>query len=302
MKHTKTLCTMVLGFHLISSIMVYSQETANIKLEIIDKCNSKNDALISKCYWLLVNDDGRVKPEYRDDVEIKNSLWNALKFLVPKPVVVKSPDSEGNTTADYLLYIVGDVRETRAIPYLLENIHFGGFRDSLARMGDEAIVPVLKMFESGNEAEKQYATEILEKMVAPKPKEIVVGYRDPVNGFSHKTIANSDYGLYEASGEVREKIKVALKKQLYEKPVNLSILSAYKYIADEEDVKFLENIAQNDTHKRRVMTRRVAGTPEQIKEKYPLREEAQKALDLIKAKKTEMENNKADVQKSTTTN
>ena len=211
MRTKKITVTAILGFILILGIKVYSKGITDEKIEIINKLNSKNDAVISDGFWLLVNNDMRVKPVYRGDVEIRNSLWNALKFLVPEPAVIKSPESETNSTADYLLYIIGDVRETRAIPYLLKNIDIVGFRYSLARMGDEAVTPVLKMLESSNETEKLYAIEILEEMLAPKPKEIEVGYIDPIKGPSDKIIANSSFGLYEASGEAREKIKQALK-------------------------------------------------------------------------------------------
>jgi len=299
MKRNKIFVATILGLIFALSILVHSQETIDKRSEIISKLNSRNDALISEAYWLLVNDDMIVKPEYRGDAEIKNAVWNALRFLVPKPVMTKSPESEGNSTADYLLYIVGDVRETRAIPYLIENIHFAGFQLSLARMGDEAVSPVLDMLQSENETKKLYATNVLEAMLEPKPEKIEVDYNDPVKGFSRKTIANSYHGLYEASGAARERIKQALKKQFKEGSLKLkiSILAAYKYVADDaDDIRLLEDIAQNDTYK-------VRGLEARYKNKYrfPFREEAQKALDYIKKKKLDAENTKADVHKSTVT-
>lgn len=281
MRCHKILVVIIWVYVFLPGIMVCSQEIVGKRVEITNNLNSKNDDAIFKGYELLVNNDGLVSPEYRNDVKIKNSLWNALKFVVPEPIVIKSAESETNSTADYLLYIVGDVKETRAIPYLLKNIHIGGFRDSLARMGDEAIPPVLGMLESGDETKKLYAAEILQAMLEPKPKEIEVGYIDPVKGPSCKTIANTSYGLYEASGKAREKIKLALKKHVKEGSLKVkeSALAAYKYVADEEDVKLLNDMAQNDTY-------RIRGARLKNGERYPLREEAQKALDYIKEKKS----------------
>jgi hypothetical protein len=282
-----------------SAVIASSQGATNKKMEIIRKLNSRNDEVIFKGYELLVNNDGRVIPEYRDDIKIKDSLWNALKFLVPEPAEIKPVESETNNTADYLLYIMGDVRETRAIPYLMKNIHFGGFQDSLARMGDKAVDPALTMLESANMIDKEIAVRVLEAMLAPKPKEIKISYIDPVKGLSYKTIANSSCGLYEASGEAREKIKLALKKQLHMTPVNLFVLSAYKYAADEEDIKLLEDIAHNDPYKKGVYKRDAAGTIYKDQERYPFREEAQKALDYIRRKKSNVQAGEDDVHTST---
>jgi hypothetical protein len=301
MRHNKTLFITILGYLFVLGIIVNSQETMGEKMEIVNKLNSKNEGMIFKGYELLVNDDGCVKLEYRNDSGIKDSLWNALRFLVPEPVMIKPVESETNSTADYLLYVMGDVRETRAIPYLLKNFHILGFQFSLANMGDEAVPIVINMLESGNDAEKQRALYVLKTMLAPRPKEIEVGYKDPVKGFSHKIIPNSYYGLYEASGEAREKIKQALKKQLYQAKslsTNLreSILAAYKYVADEQDVKLLEEIARNDPYKRGGKT----GKRFRMRERFPIREEAQKALNNIRAKKANAQIPQEDLRKSTT--
>jgi hypothetical protein len=285
----------VLSIVLVSCAYAYPNDLVSNKAEIVNKLSSKNEGTIFQAYEMLVDNNGRVKLEYRNDARIRNALWDAFRFLVPVPAEIKSSESETNTTADYLLYVMGDVMELRATPYIMKNFYVSGFRDSLARMGDSAVPLVLKVFTTGGKDEKLNALDVLKTMLEPKPKEIAIGYDDPVKGLQRKIIANSEYGFYEAAGAVRDEIRKEIKKHLGQgdRELQLNTLGVYAYVAEEDDVAYLEGIAKNDPYK-------VRSFPPTInKSRYPFREAAQKALDNIEMKKTVVRGDLNDVSKST---
>ena len=70
MRCHKILVVIIWVYVFLPGIMVCSQEIVGKRVEITNNLNSKNDDAIFKGYELLVNNDGLVSPEYRNDVKI----------------------------------------------------------------------------------------------------------------------------------------------------------------------------------------------------------------------------------------
>jgi len=244
----KNIYPVLLVLSLTSSGDVFAQGQPAEVAKIVSGLRSKNGETIEKAYLTLVGNTMRVPIKYRSNKEIRDGLWEALKYLLPEPVLLMTPGREESGIADWILFVVGDVKETRAIPYLIVNISNGGCQSSLARMGEDAVDPVLNVLNSGDERSRIGALETLRYMTNVRPKEkgaLLVG---PNRVVVKQTIINPDYGDYIASGKVKDKIKAALKRNI---AVNAGkervyALKAFRNVADNEDVPLLEEIAGTD--------------------------------------------------------
>lgn len=248
----------------------YSQEKISVRAKAINMLDSKKEEMILKGFWLIVDNNMRVKSEYRDDVEIKKMVWDAFKFLSPNVVNLTPEGSEGGSAAEYLLKIMGDTREIRAMPYLIANIHVSGCQYSLSRLGAPSIPYLQEALSSGSELQKIGAARTLALMLEEKPKEIEI-YNLVGGKFLKQLSSNPNYGDYAAAGKDREKIRGILKSQLGLKDsrVKEHVLRAFYYVVDESDAAELERIVNTDSYKE-------GGG-------YPVREAAKKSLDKIKS-------------------
>jgi len=245
-----------------------SQEKESVKVKAVAMLGSKNEDTIEKGFWLIVDSNMRVKAEYRNDADIKKKVWEAFKFLSPNVGNLKPESSEGTSSAEYLLKIMGDTRETRGIPYLIANIHVSACQYSLSRLGAPAIASLQEILSSGSELQKIGAARTLALMLEEKPKEIEI-YNLVDGKFVKQLSSNPNYGDYTATGKDRDKIKGVLRSQLGLKDsrVKEHVLRALYYVVDESDVGELERIANTDSY--------------QEGGGYPVREAAKKSLDKI---------------------
>lgn len=269
---------------------LFSQETKSNVNAIVSGLNSRNMAKIEEAYNTLYPDDLNLRNQYRKDPHIKEAFWNAFVFLVPQPRLLspKNKDVESPTLAMLMLSDMGQFKETRAIPYLLANIHDTGYALVLATMGESVVNPVLKYLANGDDPEKTGAAVALGQMLLDKSEPVLVTQWDPKEKKFKEYMKNIFSEDYEPTGEVRKKIKKALKIQLKMRSpiVKIHVLHAFSYVANEDDVADLEQIAKNDTYRE--------------KSTYFVREEAQKILDGMKAKKARSKP-MAELQNSTST-
>lgn len=277
-KKVKIICT-VFVFS-ISPMFIYSQEQKDGITNVISGLRSQDEIKIEKAYLALIDKNREIKREYRNIPEINKSIWVAFTFLVPKPIDLRTGEGDESSLALNLLYKMGDIKEQRATPYLLANIHDHGCDFVLAKMGDSVVYPVLEILANGNENQQRGAARTLEQMLRPKSKIEYADFWDAEKKVVTHSRPNPFFGDYEPNEKVREKIKVVLKEQLKrnDSKVKKHILDAFNYVADDGDVVELEQIAKVDTEKQ-------GG-------RYVIRKRAQKILDKIKIKKTE--NNKLD--------
>ncbi|MGK5092319.1 hypothetical protein WDW89_09960 [Deltaproteobacteria bacterium TL4] len=113
----------------------------------------------------------RIKEEYRSNPQIKDAMLDLLKHYSTKPF---KPGEEGIVfcgeyrTYHCLLGVIGDFKDEKALPFLLENIGEGEVRSSLARYGDVAIAPVVDLLKSGNPIQQAGAATVLGYIVDKK--------------------------------------------------------------------------------------------------------------------------------------
>lgn len=173
-------------------------------------------------------------------------------------------EEQGEYSGD-LIYILGEYKDSRAIPSIINSLGYAGGKlvtDSLAKMGPNVLDALISKADDQKNINRKHALFYLGKVPVQMTK----------------------YG-YSLSAENKDKIKNALTRAL-----NNDNESVRRYAVDAigdvhviydkaevADIKTkIESIARNDSYK---TSKKIDGKE---KERYPVREEAQKILQKLK--------------------
>jgi HEAT repeat protein len=177
---------------------------------------------------------------------------------LPKDIAYLNSEAYGMYHV-YLCRLVGQSTDKNLLPLLIK---YCPMPEVLVNYGDDVVEPFVKALKSAdNPSEKMNAIFVLAEMLKPKKEG------------------------YVASGETRNKIKQALMQAISDKD-RLVKSVAVKALGDSDDndvIPILENIAKNDSDH---FEKKDLATGE-LKTRYPVREEAEKALKKIREKKIE---------------
>lgn len=214
---------------------------------------------------IMVHNGGRVKEIYKTR-EIKEALYDLLvKIAKPTDSFYKT-EIPAAPLPIQIMAVLGDFGETRAIPYLLNNLTNGwGIVLSLALMEPPVIKPMLAKMQNGDSRERAVACDYFKVLFSTKTPTLV--RRD-------KTIVNPYAGIYTPQGEEREEIRTALKQALKDdkmrRTLNCSI-TVLRLIGNPEDNSLLEEADKKNPYRMTPEKR------EKMKERMRLyREESQR--------------------------
>jgi HEAT repeat protein len=176
---------------------------------------------------------------------------------LPKDIAYLNSEAYGMHHV-YLCKLVGQSTDKNLLPLLIK---YCPMPEVLVNFGDDVVEPFINELKSAsNPSEKMNAIFILSELLKPKKEG------------------------YAARGEIRNKIKTALIQTTLDQNKYVKLVSV-KALGDSEDedvIPILEKIAQNDLE-RFENKDRITG---EMKMRYPVREEAEKALKKIKEKKS----------------
>ena len=222
----------------------------------------KNADIISEIrkgnYYIITEDKRgslRIKKEYRTP-EIREALY---QLLINPPKFLFKGEGLGYV---YLLHIMGDVQETRAIPDLLKNCGDPGTARSLARMGEPALNIILERYQEEKKKGKEWIpVQVLTEMVREK----------------------EDKDDYVAKGEVRGKIKKLIVEAInsdnhYIRGYAVSGLGELASQGDTDVIPLIKKTAAEDPY-----FEDFSKDPHfKVSKRYKVREEAQKVLEKLK--------------------
>lgn len=192
----------------------------------------------------------------KEAMDLIRKLGNANKL--PQEMVYLNSEQYGMYSV-YLCEILGKSNDISLLPFLVEHCLIP---EVLINFGDSAVKPVMNIVQTtSNPIKKMSAISVLSEMLKHKKEGYIV------------------------KGELRRKIKEVLIKATKD-PDRYIKSMAVNALGDSEDkdiIPILEKIEENDPYsfKEKDIT---SGT---IKIRYPVREEAKKTLEELKAKEIE---------------
>lgn len=207
-------------------------------VEIVSMLQSDNEEAQANAIDGIRDKTGRVKSVYKT-VEIKNALYDLLaKTARPTD---SFDDFQFDPIPVKIMWVMGDFKETRALPYLLNNV---GRRTniliSLAVMGEPTVEPMLKRLQT--EDEKGAALQFFEILFSTKTPTLIRG---------NKIVANPYASTYTPQGAVKGKIIQALKQGLSD-PNNTFIretISVLRLVNEPKDKSLLDEAEKRDPHR-----------------------------------------------------
>lgn len=226
---------------------------------------------------------GRVKSAYKT-AGIKNALYDLLtktaeptksfEDLMFYPIPIK------------IMMVMGDFKETRALPYMLNNTGKRYVIISLAVMGEPAVEPMLRKLQSGDK--KGEALQFFEILLSTKTPNLVRGNRIMPNPYA---------STYTPQGLVREKIIKALKQSLNDPDSGIrhGTISVLRIVNNPLDKALLDEADKKDPHR---MTPEKKAKHEQVfkekHEKWRIEKEERARKGLPDPEQEKFENYKGD--------
>lgn len=226
---------------------------------------------------------GRVKNAYKTP-EIKNALYDLLTKTA------KPTDSFNDRMFDpipaTIMEVMGDFKETRALPYMLNNIGRRYIVISLAVMGESVVEPMLRKLQTGDE--KGEALQFFEILFSTKAPTLVRG---------NQMFPNPYALTYAPQGPVKGKIIKVLRQSLSDSDsaIRHGAIAVLRLVNDSKDKALLDEADKKDPHR---MTPEKKAKNERVfrekHEKWKLEKEERKRKGLPDPDEEQFRNYKGD--------
>lgn len=181
----------------------------------------------------IVDNGGRVKKVYKTR-KIKDALYDLLVKTAKPTDFFYNLETPAAPVPIQIMAVMGDFGETRAIPYLLNNLtNRWNIIFSLALMEPPVVKPMLAKMQNGDSRERAVACAYFKVLFSPKTPTLLRRGR---------TILNPYAGVYAPKEQEKEEIRAALKQTLNGKmkgTLNCSI-TVLRLIGNPEDTPLLE--------------------------------------------------------------
>lgn len=177
-------------------------------------------------------DGATLKAKYKTD-EIKNALFGILSSEI-KVTDSFSESYELQPLAFGIMRLMGFFQDTRALPYMINNVKIAHLGLSLAMMGEPAVEPMVVKLRSANSAEMWAAINYFE---------IILSTKGPTINAPSGILPNPYRYTYTPDGVVKEKIRTALKERLNDSDSRKSFhaIKILRLIGNPEDKSMLDD-------------------------------------------------------------
>ncbi len=271
----RIIMVLVLLIALNSSVRAYTFEKEQIDTWL-EQLNSQDWSVRADAEIYLYYSSKKLKDE-----EIIKKIKTTLIDQLAKEIALKDAgqfrdDTPGAESGEYLANFaerVATFKDARSIPSLMRYNSIRSVRRALAEFGDPVAKILLKDLESKDSSTKGYAALTLGEMVRPKEKGYVA------QGRMRKRIKKALIKTLKESKHPTDKTIEWYEEKVWERAsIRRRVVRALGQLDDPTLIPLFEKIAREDPD---VGKRRIEGY---VKEVYPIREEAKKALERLKEK------------------
>ncbi len=219
-----------------------------------------------------------LKKEY-DTPEIRDALFLMLKDSCASNRVYS--DYEGTFDSE-LIEVIGNMGEKRAIPYLLEQVSSGGAAIyALAKIGEPAVAHVIEKLKSNSYIGiKTGCVIVLGEMV----KEKKTGYvakstaREKIKRALIEAFKSAKHPIPNKPPSTKREAEKIKYNERMAANLRTALVRAYGNLGDEEVIPLIKKTVAEDPH----FVDSSKDPHSRLKERYIVREEAQKVLEKLK--------------------
>ncbi|MDI6735491.1 MAG: HEAT repeat domain-containing protein [bacterium] len=292
---------------------INERSNLNIILEGLKKrdCWFEDYYIPVRTFYQIIKNNQWVEIDQRKREEIKVAFFDLLELL-KQSGTEKVEGEDGSRCIFQLYYIAGELKDQRAIPFLIKELSYNGAQEALVKIGKPAIESVTEALYSDNSWVRRGAIQVLEIWLSGGvliERYDVLGTRSIIASPSIPAVYIGN--IYDVSTqttqvqeapspkigkiELNEKRNAQIKNLLIEKlndespDVREGTVQVLGNLGDTSVIPFIKSLAENDSYFWETDASFRHGKKGEKIIIYPVREEAQRVLKLLEEKKKEKE-------------